>query len=162
MHLIITTVTFYLAASALNNRLGACLTTSPWPCRSSSLICGGDLKRMKRFCGHLLLASSSSWRTDPCTALAETYRPLKWFIVHESFVDHYTVYETLIFGHAALDPHLSPLAQWRLSGVWVERCQCWALIWGICRRVEAVSGGWWELGEEVYAVKTVGNLTSAR
>lgn len=52
-----------------------------------------------------------------------------------------------------------PLTPWRLSGVAVEQCQRWALIRGICQRVEAVTGGWWELG--VYAVKTVGNLTPA-
>lgn len=68
---------------------------------------------------------------------------------HESFVDHCAVYTTLIFGHAAPDTHCLPLAHWRLSGVGVEWCQCWALIRGICRRVEAMSAGWWELGEEV-------------
>ena len=69
---------------------------------------------------------------------------------HESFVDHFAVYTTPIFGHAAADLHPPPLTQWRLSAGEVEWCQRWALIRGICRRVEAVSGGWWELGEEVY------------
>lgn len=71
----------------------------------------------------------------------------------------------LVFTHLSyLDIQLltfppPPFTQWRPSGVAVEQCQRWALIRGICQRVEAVTGGWWELG--VYTVKTVGNLTSA-
>lgn len=117
------------------------------PCRCSSEICGSDLKNI---CCQLLLASPSTWQVfarlwQIHTGLSSG--SLSTWVVRWSLCLHYSHLWT-----CSSWPPPPPLTQWRLSGVGVERCQRWALIIGICRRVEAVTGGWWELGEEAYTL----------
>lgn len=142
MRLIITNITFYLAALALNNLLGACGTTWLRPA-------GAPLRYVPAMWRWWSVpAAVSCWHPRPHDrqvyarlwqrASEVVHRP------HEAFVDHCAVYKTLIFRHVAPDPpHPPPLTHWRLFGVGVERCQRWALIRGICRgwRLEVEDDG---------------------
>lgn len=118
MGLIITTITFYRAASVIINLLWACrppsfalleLLSDMWLWSEE-----GEAFPSSSPTGILILVTDSSLHSFGRYAQASQ-------MVHcpdEPFVDHCAVYTTLIFGHAAPDPQ--PPSSYTVKDVW-----CW-------------------------------------